>query len=122
MERADVEIKFVSERLLLSDIPLTSIIYGTIKDEQTGSPVKQAELLVMTSCGRLDFRSSSDENGRFTIPVLAVEDLERIYGERELACNFKDYNLQVYAERYEYKFVPHIKRSCPYFIDLREKM
>jgi len=116
-EKVDVPIKFISEPYDLMSTPPTSIVYGTVKDK-AGMPIKNADIGIMTSCGRLDFWGLTDEQGRFAVPLLAAEDLERIYGERELPCNTTEYNVQVFADGYEYYFVQHVKPTREEYVRL----
>jgi len=81
----------------------TSYVQGTVKDEE-GKPVAGATVVAMTGCGRADSKGQSDSQGKYTIPVLGMEDVEAIYLGRDLACSTKDYWLSVEKEGYEYYY------------------
>lgn len=94
----------------------TSIIYGYVKDEN-GNPVKNTRVDAMINCGRSGFRGDTDNMGRYTIPVLGIEDINAIY-ERETACDYKDYFISVIADGYEYYFKDRISPTRKEFVRL----
>lgn len=81
----------------------TSYIYGYIKDDK-GQPVANKMINTLMNCGRLDFRGFSDSDGRYTIPVMAMEDIAQIYGDTGLACDSKDYSLSFVDDNYGFYF------------------
>ncbi|MFA6341124.1 MAG: PQQ-binding-like beta-propeller repeat protein [Candidatus Paceibacterota bacterium] len=85
----------------------TSQIYGYVKDEK-GKPLSQVEVSAQMNCGRLGFRGSTDQQGRYAISVLGKEDIDAIYQGKELGCSSTDYSLTVEKDGYEYYFKEHV--------------
>ena len=81
----------------------TSLIYGYVKDEN-GNPIQGVDINAQMNCGREGFRATSDSNGRYYIKVLAKEDIDAIYMDRELACDSTDYFVWAVKAGYEYYF------------------
>ncbi|MFH0710947.1 MAG: PQQ-binding-like beta-propeller repeat protein, partial [Candidatus Aenigmatarchaeota archaeon] len=95
----------------------TSVIYGYVKD-QSGNPIRNARVDAMMNCGRMGNRADTDSQGRYVISVLAMEDINSYYGERELACDSKDYFISVIQEGYEYYFKEHVAPTRSEFVRL----
>ncbi len=95
----------------------TSIIYGYVKDEN-GNPVSNARVDAMMNCGRLGNRGDTDGQGRYFIQVMAMEDVNAIYGDRELACDSHDYFVSIAKDGYEFYFKDHIKPTRSEFVEL----
>lgn len=85
----------------------TSVIYGYVKDE-SGKPVSNARIDAMMNCGRFGFRGDSDEQGRYMIRVMGMEDIDALYGTRELACDSYDYYISITKDGYEHYFNDHV--------------
>lgn len=95
----------------------TSIIYGYVKDEN-GNPVKNTRVDAMMNCGRIGNRGDTDENGKYSISVMAMEDINAIYGSRELACDSYDYFVSIAKDGYEYYFKDHVVPTRKEFVKL----
>ncbi|MFH1106061.1 MAG: PQQ-binding-like beta-propeller repeat protein [Candidatus Aenigmatarchaeota archaeon] len=95
----------------------TGIIKGFVKDE-SGKPVKNARIDFLMNCGRMGARADTDENGFYAAAVLAMEDINAIYGTREIACDAYDYFASVDAEGYEYYFKDHIAPTRTQYVDM----
>lgn len=100
----------------------TSMIYGYVKDEN-GNPISNPDVKVHMNCGRMDYSSTSDEEGRYFISLLGMEDINSIYGQRELACDSKDYFLYLEKEGYEFYFKDHLAptRKNPLYFNITLK-
>lgn len=81
----------------------TSYVWGAVKDNK-GKPVQNATVVAVTGCGRTDFRGQSDSQGRYSVPVMAMEDVRAVYLGRDLACDTFDYWLSVEKDGYEYYY------------------
>ena len=95
----------------------TSAIYGYVKDEN-GNPVSNARVDAQMNCGREGNRGDTDEQGRYTIQLLAMEDINAIYGDRELACDSRDYFVTVAKDGYEFYFKNNIAPTRKDFVQL----
>jgi len=95
----------------------TSVIYGYVKDEN-GNPVRNTRVDAMMNCGRMGNRGDTDEQGRYTISVMAMEDVNSLYGNRELACDSYDYFVSIAKDGYEYYFKEHVTPTREEFVRL----
>ncbi len=95
----------------------TSFIYGYIRDEN-GRAVPNLAVSVVMNCGRLDFVGIADGNGRYMIKVPAMEDVNAIYGEKEVACDSKDYFMTFVTDDYGYYFRDHLGPTRDSFVNL----
>ncbi len=95
----------------------TSYIYGYIKDEQ-GQPVPNKRVSAVMNCGRNDFMGVSDSDGRYIMKVMAMEDINEIYGDKETACDSKDYFVSLADDDYGYYFKDHVAPTRENYVNL----
>ncbi len=97
----------------------TSQISGTVKDERE-KPVSNAMVMAVMNCGRVDFKSETDQFGNYSVPTLAMEDINAIYLGKQLACDSTDYYISIEQKGYEYYFKGNIAptRKNPVTLDI----
>jgi len=95
----------------------TSVIYGYVKDEN-GNPVANARVDAMMNCGRMGNRGDTDGQGRYVTSVMGMEDVNAIYGSREMSCDSFDYFVSIAKDGYEYYFKDHVAPTRKDFIRL----
>ncbi|MFH2106551.1 MAG: PQQ-binding-like beta-propeller repeat protein [Candidatus Micrarchaeota archaeon] len=100
----------------------TSYVYGIVTDEQ-GNPVKDAMVVAIVGCGRTDFKGQTDQNGKYVVPLLGMEDIEAIYMGRELGCSSEAYKISIDKEGYGYYFRENVSvtRKNPLQFDIMLK-
>ncbi|MFH1132938.1 MAG: PQQ-binding-like beta-propeller repeat protein [Nanoarchaeota archaeon] len=95
----------------------TSYVYGYIKDNQ-GQPVSGKMVSISMNCGRTDFIGIADGDGRYSAKVMAMEDINEIYGEKEVACATKDYFLTFVDDNYGFYFKNNLAPTREQFVNL----
>ncbi len=95
----------------------TSFILGKVKDED-GKPIANVRVDAVMNCGRMNFQGNTDDSGRYFITLLGMEDINAIYGGRELACDSRDYYLSVSENGYEYYFKENVAPTRKAFAEV----
>jgi len=105
-------VKFYSGTREEANLPLTSIVYGYIRDKNTGKGINGADVSIYLFSGRGSYRGSTDDAGRYAIAVPSIEDVTAFFGDQKIYASFNNL-ITVLANGYEYYYSDNIasKRS-----------
>lgn len=106
-EKVTANVKFYSGAQKDVDLSPTSIIYGYIRDKNTGKGIIGADVSTYIFSGRQSFRGSTDDQGRYTILVPSVSDVTAFFGDQKIYSSFNNF-ITVQANGYEYYYNDNI--------------